>query len=151
MLHLWKKIKLLKKCANMKHYRACLVSNVCRLFSKNNKYDYEKLLGYSYKNDKSIFLSVLLMNILLFSISIAVDVLCIVFGIFYWWGVLIRIPLAVLSIFSYQVYKDKGLTIFEIILFLLATFIPCYSAYLILYVVGRAYIAEADYYPINEN
>lgn len=135
----------------MKHYQLCLLSNFCRIFSKNKKYDYEELLAYSYRNDKSIFLTSLLMNLLLLTISIVVDVLCITFRVYYWWGVLIRVPLAVISIFSYQMYKDKGLKIFEIILSLIATFIPCYTGFILFYIIARAFIAEADYYPIEED
>lgn len=135
----------------MSHYQKCLASNVLRIFSRNDKYAYKNLLGHSFKNNKSVFLTVILMNALLLSLSIVTDTLCIAFNVYYWWSVLIRIPLAIISIFSYQVYNDKGLTIIEIVLFTLAVFIPCYSIYLLLYIVGRTFIAEADYYPIDED
>lgn len=135
----------------MKHYQACLASNLMRVFSKDDKYSYKRLLEYSFKNNRSIFLTVLFMNLMLIILSLGVDALCIAFNVYYWLSVLFRIPLALLSIFSFQVYKDKGLAVVETILFALAIFIPCYSIYLILYIVLRTYIAEADCYPIIED
>ena len=135
----------------MKYYQCCLASNACRFFSKEDKYAYNKLMGNCFKNNKNVLLTTIVLNLLLIIISLGVDVACFVIDIPYWWTVLIRLPIAIASIFSFQVYKDFGLRVVEILLFSPSVFIPSYFGFLVFYITARTFVTSANYEPPFED
>ena len=117
-----------------------LKSNFLRLFK--NEYNYENIIHESKKEKVPFVVFLILTNLLLISLSISVDVCVFSLHISYLYSTLIRLFLVIFGVLNFQIWKDKYLTLFDILIFLLSLYIPIWSIFLVFYIFSRYYIKQ---------
>lgn len=115
-----------------------LKSNFLR-FTKD-EYSYKNLFIESFKARMPLFISLFFMNIVLFLLSAATDCVVWILNIPYWYSLLVRIPVIVFALFSFQVWKNKISCFLEIFFLVCSIFVPIWSAFILIYLVFRTYI-----------
>lgn len=115
-----------------------LKSNFLR-FSKN-EYSYKNIFIESFKEKLPLFVSIFFMNIVLFILSGVTDCIVWLINIPYWYSLLVRIPVILYALLSFQVWKNKMGCFIETLFIACSIFVPIWSAFIVVYLVFRTYV-----------
>lgn len=118
-----------------------LKSNFLR-FAKD-EYSYKNVFIESFKAKMPLFISLFFMNIVLFLLSAATDCVVWILNVPYWYSLLVRIPVIVFALFSFQIWKNKISCFIEIFFLACSIFVPIWSVFIFVYLVFRTYIETA--------
>lgn len=120
-----------------------LKSNFLR-FSKD-EYSYKKVFIESFKEKLPLFISIFFINIVLFVLSAATDCIVWLLNVPYWYSLLVRIPVILYTLVSFQVWKNKIGCFIETFVIICSVFVPIWSAFIVVYLVFRTFVQMTLY------
>lgn len=120
-----------------------LKSNFLR-FTKND-YSYKNVFIESFKEKLPLFISIFFMNIILFALSIATDCVVWLLNVPYWYSLLVRIPVILYALVSFQVWKSKIGCFIETFFIVCSVFVPIWSIFIVVYLVFRTFVQMTLY------
>lgn len=120
-----------------------LKSNFLRY--KNDDYSYKNVFKESFDQNLPFFISIIFMNIILIILSAATDCVVWILNIPYWYSLIIRIPVIIYAIVSFQIWKNKIGLVFELVFLLGSVFVPIWSIFLVVYLITRTFIQTLFY------
>lgn len=120
-----------------------LKSNFLR-FNKD-EYSYKKVFIESFKEKLPLFISIFFINIVLFVLSAATDCLVWLLNVPYWYSLLVRIPVILYTLVSFQVWKNKIGCFIETFFIICSVFVPIWSAFIVVYLVFRTFVQMTLY------
>lgn len=138
-----KLIQLKEKCKMSQLIKKQLKSNFLR-FTKDD-YSYKNVFIESFKEKLPLFISIFFMNIILFALSIATDCVVWLLNVPYWYSLLMRIPVILYALVSFQVWKSKIGCFIETFFIVCSVFVPIWSIFIVVYLVFRTFVQMTLY------